>query len=387
MSRINPLAKESVTYQKKIQKLNKHHQENINRIKKEQAIQKNEIKNANSLELQNLRSEHDTKLTEEILRKDQVLADIKDQINKTKEFTDRELKTIKETNQQQTMNENTNFKIRYKDNSIENEDKIESINEQYSKKIKDLHRENSTELDQISIDNSLKKRKVYLSNQNQLNNITDQHQQLMHNKQEKNEVAVERQRLELNKDIGELKAKHHRSVEDKTQDYNKKMTVIKEQHQSQVKEENERFLKKFSDVKQVNENRIKNIDDKTEEILEDIQKRFANDVNVQLEKLKDEFYHTRKIKPLVTDNIDHYEIKLEIPKYEVKNIQLTGNKRDLKISMSRNLDQTIKENNMKAQTKRVETHVIEVKVDELVNGKKLTQEYKDNHLIFKIAKL
>lgn len=387
MPKINPLIQEQKNYQKQLKKVHRTHEDSIDKIKNRQEVQKLELRHANQVELENIRDEQDVKIAQEIERRDKVLTDISNTIKTSKEFTEKQLDNLKYNIELQMQNQDSNFKVRYEAKGVENEDSIYRAYNLYNNKMQQLHRENKREIEKIQIDNNLAKRKQYQINQLSLNKVKDNHQQRMHQTKKLNELAVENQRVEYNKNLNSLKDKHNRKVQDNESTYKKKMQVLQKQHHSKVKEENERFEKKFLDVKNKNEKVISRLDNQTEEIITDIQKRFAHDVDVELEKLKDQFYHTRQVVPHVSDKGSFYEIKLKVPEHEIKNIQLTGKDRKLKLSMNRSLDQKVEESdNVKAHTKKVETHLVEIDVDDIVNTSKLSKAYKNNHLTFKVAK-
>jgi hypothetical protein len=395
MSKINPLTRNNIDYQKKLRKLNQTHQKQLSKVKDGHELQKIELKSANQIDLENIRSEQDLKIAADLERRDKVLGGIKEGLDKSRKVTSGEIESLKSANEAQKNNQDKNFKLHYESKGIDNDDNMTELNERNNRKTTELRREGLREREETRLNNERDKRAQYQLNRSSINKVKDHHQKKFHQVMKSNETATERQRVDYDKQLRKMQESNTKTENTRQSSHKKKMEVLQDQHVTKVSQENERFQTKYTGTMKSNSDTIDRLNERTGKIIGDIEKRFSNDVEVQLTKMKDNFYHTRNIKPTLTDKGDHYEIKLKIPAHEEKNVQITGQQRKIKVSMSRSLDSKINEagdqsdvgsGNVFSRTKKVESHTIEMDVADILNANKATRSYTDNHLVFTIAK-
>ncbi len=145
--------------------------------------------------------------------------------------------------------------------------------------------------------------------------------------------------------------------------------------------------------------KIQTLQDDQQLLMSRIYKRFNTDIQEMLQahsKIKnnmvsredDSFYQVTEIHPKVQERENDYLISLEIPEYEKEFVNFNANLRKLTISLARRSNGSLeKENGDKLNSKKSEIIEKQFNVDQIIDPTKVTQNYSDGILTFKIAKL
>lgn len=380
-------AQEMYRYKKELKHLHETHQEEIKKIKNNQAIQKVELDAAGAVELENLREENDVALAQEIERRDKVYNEIKNSLTETKEFIDKEKENLKATHEHQLDNHQRNFRNRYSVNKSQNQAVLDKTYQQFNNKIYELSRTGQRELKDLTNSTARLKRKTENINQIKLDNLRDEHRKVYNFKKDQNEKAKTVQEQEFKKVMEHMNDRHLHDMKVHKVSNAKEMEMLKEKHKSALQQENEHFMAKFKHFHSRNKEIFSNLQKRSEDIIAAVKAKFAQNLSVEMDKINDQFYHTRNIAPVVQDLGDKYQIQIKVPEHERKFVQMSGQDRMVKINMSREMDNQYNDKkDIVNRTKKHETHTTEIQLKDLIDGNKVTKTYQNGIMTYTVAK-
>jgi HSP20 family molecular chaperone IbpA len=136
-----------------------------------------------------------------------------------------------------------------------------------------------------------------------------------------------------------------------------------------------------------------------DKILTDIKNKLAEDIRkAQLAtetKMKsisarsdDPFYRIEKLEPKLTENAKNYFVSLNIPEHEKENVHLVAHGRNLKLTLSKKFeDNVVDEDGTFNKSSKSQLFSKEIATNDLVNPKKIAENYENGVLTFKVDKL
>jgi HSP20 family molecular chaperone IbpA len=106
------------------------------------------------------------------------------------------------------------------------------------------------------------------------------------------------------------------------------------------------------------------------------------------ERSQDQFYRVNTLEPELTEDLNSYTVKIQVPEHEKEQVTLAPHGRQLKLNLVRNFkDEQRDENGSLNKASRSEVFTKIMNVPEIVNSRDVTQRYVDGVLEFRVAKL
>ena len=93
------------------------------------------------------------------------------------------------------------------------------------------------------------------------------------------------------------------------------------------------------------------------------------------------------MKPQITEQPDHYVLKMKVPEYAKEEVILSSNQREIVMTFNRrHKEERTDEDGTKLKFDKVESTVSRVPVAHILNPRKITKEWAEGVLTYKIFK-
>jgi HSP20 family molecular chaperone IbpA len=316
------------------------------------------------------------------------LKDYNENLEKTKINLSQEEKSYKEAQAQQLKSLKAQGDESYKniyENSLSQQDDLQFKTGQSLKMVDDqAHR------DLMKLENKSAKdlaQMAFTYNQKSLTNENDFQSKLREDLKSHQELLTN-QKDELKKSM------------QMTTDRNKRLEMEKVRVQQDELNYLDKYHKNLVDQKQADfKTRYEQLTKEHDRILNDIKSKLDQDIKVEtaknaqtkkslVTKAADDFYRIDKLAPKLSDSGQEYVLTINVPEHERENVHLVAHGRDLKLTMSRKFSDTLEdEEGTINRTSKSQLFSKELKTLDLVNPKKVTENYQDGLLTFKISKL
>lgn len=362
-------------------------QREINAIESNHKSYKKEIDKAHDLELADLRTNNQIEINKTVEKKEKVLNELKTNLDQTKEFTDKQLKDLKNQSQREKLDLHKKFTVdrdrinqnhqlhldenndRFNDvgNKVTEDGKrrLDDITNTMNDKINETQKKNHAELDEQKMDFANKYRST------EQNNIKMKDQQDKFYKKERISTNL-RQQAEIRK-MGE----NHKSHFD----------LRDTEYRKGFKEQDRFFEKKFSD--QLNRHNLifKELETKNNKVVENLKSSLTKEIAKIAEKNDDQFYQFETLKPRLKQFKDHVEIQVEVPDHSKQDLQLTIHGKEAILNFNRRYNDASKSaEGTINKINKVETFTTRLPTDDALNARSVKSSYENGTMTYVIKK-
>lgn len=195
----------------------------------------------------------------------------------------------------------------------------------------------------------------------------------------KNSMAIQKEDTKYRTRAKNFKAIHEAEME-----------RIAEKNKADLKLATERNARKAQEVSNQQTQVLGQLDKALKTGINDLKNHYSSIKETFLKKAEDVFYRPSIMNLDVSDKGRFYSLKLSVPPHEKDSVQISGNVRNLRVSMSRNFrEEVIDNDNSVNRSNRHETFVKEVNVNDIINDNLITKEYdaETQILTFHVPKL
>jgi len=199
--------------------------------------------------------------------------------------------------------------------------------------------------------------------------------------------AHKRQLAQKEQLVGE-KRKNDKAITNTQKAFQKEFNTIRADHISKKSKMTKAHEKDYQETYAKNEYVLKNLFRKKEVMLEKLRQMLKTEAKKEVIKNKDNFYHFTDLDPKyeLNEQKNGYVISMKVPEHEVKNVSLSGHRRQLKITMDRDFKYTQTDTRgAKDSINRVESYTSKIPVEYMVDAKTIQKSYTDGVLTFKIG--
>jgi HSP20 family molecular chaperone IbpA len=190
-------------------------------------------------------------------------------------------------------------------------------------------------------------------------------------------------------DIGLFVRIATKSIEDIQMEFKiaeKKNSRIAKDLRDQLLRERKNFEKQFADQNNQQKTTFTNLSKNFNNQLDAVKGQSLKALNHVNLKADDPFYQLRRPQPSIKDIGDSYEIRLEVPPHEEKSYILSAEKRQLQLTFNRQYKDQLKQDGEELTSSRIESFNYTLPVEFILDPNKITKNYENNVLTFKIAK-
>jgi HSP20 family molecular chaperone IbpA len=381
------ISNENKRYARELRNLQSAHKEYTDKVKANQADGIEEVHKLNRKDLVDVRTGNNKVILDEVTRKDERINELKNNYKKTTEKLNKELDIFKTTKADQLSNEKTIFEERFSQNRS---NQLGAMNKTYG--------DHTEALKELNIDASNDKLAALETNQKVIQGISEAHSNKYYETKDTNVKEMQYLRDEHidnyynvksgnDRDLASLARLHGTRYENTRESQQAERDKLVTNHQAQKKETHKSFEKEYGNLITENHIKVDTLDSRTKGVVNKIKERFLQNANLILEKSKDPFYQFKRIKPDIEDKGDHYDLSFKIPEHEKNLVQISGKKRNLKLTFSRLHQETFNDvENVQNIAKKYESYSTTTKVKDIVDADKIEKSYTNNKLHFKIPK-
>ena len=131
----------------------------------------------------------------------------------------------------------------------------------------------------------------------------------------------------------------------------------------------------------------KNLEANNAKIIEENKEGLIKRVKVYQDRKDDPFFQFTQLKPVIVDQPDHYIVKVNVPEYAKEEVILSTNSREIVMTFSRrHKEERSDEDGSKLKFDKVESTVSRVPVAQILDPKRITKEWADGVLTYKVFK-
>jgi len=387
MSKKIAISNENERYSRELKKLHNHHNDSLEKIKSKQKKHLDNAKKVARKDLVEVQNSNNAKIMEEFSRRDQRINKIKENYNKTTEKLNQELDIFKYNKANQLNMVKANFEDKYRQNQMQRKAAMDTSYDKNHQAIKNL---NSSARDDKLI--ALEK------NRNVMKAIGESHADKYYQTKDDNLREIQYLRDEHidsyykvksdnKKDLAKLTKLHNAQYKNANKTQQAEFEKLVKGHKIQKRDSNIAFEKEYKNLLTKNNINVSTLDENTKDLVKDIKEKFLQNANLILEKSKDPFYQFKRIKPLIEDKGDHYLLSIKVPEHEKNLVQISGKKRNIKLTFNRLHQETFNDvKNVKNIAKKYESYSTTTSVKDIVNTDKIEKYYAQNMLHFTIPK-
>ena len=376
-------------------KLNKRHRNLIS--KKEREIKNinsrfnEKIKNTKLEGIKNLANQEEInkgQIVNSIQNKEEKLEKIKTDLSTHQMSLAKEKERLSQTYNQQIQNTNEVFKDKYDSIYKEGLSRSEEIVDQTNNKITDLKKDSDFEIKSMNFESKLRADNISRQNAKSLNSIDIENRKLIDRTKKMQERRMDEIRGEHEKKIVTEEKKHAMDYRQRVTSQQTELSNIEAHHNEVLKQKRLSFQEKYKNLENNHKSILKRIKEKFDSEIKNVVKKYSELKNQTLSKSEDPFYNVTELSPRILELDNMYQVQIDVPEHEQELINLTAQKRDIHISLTRNYrDQTKTEDGELNKTRRSEVLTKQLDVPDIMDSKKITRVYKDGTLSFNIAKL
>lgn len=383
----SPIRDQEKLQSRQLESLKRRQSREVSKLEDTHQNTKAEIKKTHAGEIVDIQQENQRQVNIEADKKEKVLTQMKDHLQKTQDMTDKELKNIKASSQE--------FKSREHDKLTQERDRLNSENELY---VDDLNHRFNQEA-----------RRIQVEGQDRINTSDNNFHYALSEKESQNTKKMNDQTNDFTtrytkdganykklKDTQDIQFKNDRLQTNLKQQTD--LAKLTDSHNSQIEIRDGEFRKglktqdlMFEDkynvtLKKHNED-LQRLNDTNEKVVTKLKEGLKTELKKTIERADDPFYQFTEIKPVLTQFPDRVEIKVEVPEHSKQDIQLTINNKDAIVNFNRRHDDThTPVKGVVNKIHKVETFTTRLTTESILNPKAITSQYADGVMTYVIKK-
>lgn len=383
----NEITATSKIHQAKLNNLQKKNNREVDHVQTNHEKRIAEIKKDHEIKIQNVRDDNRDKISQELDKKEKALGELKKSLDQTQKLTESEQKRLQAHNQQRTQEIQNGHQERVSAIVEKNEAQINDLNERFNNKITVLQQQS-----EMMLNDQDDRARTSLSTQKDL--YTDKIQSQRQNYQstlahedKKFSSQLERQKSTTKKTLAHAEKDGQVKLAQTSEKYVKINQEAIEQQQKSATEREQLFEKKFQTQLARHTETEKNLDGLHTKFLNESKDKLTERVVLEEKKSHDPFFKFTELKPTVTPTPEGYEIRVKVPEYAKEEVKLTTNIKELVLTANRrHQDERTSEGGVQQKVSKVESLVSRIPVDHVLHARKMTQEWVNGELIFKVFK-
>jgi len=296
------------------------------------------------------------------------------------------------------------YRVKNEDTFLEekniHDEKLAKSKSRFERTSEDISHRGRLDLSQIQTQTNLQLSSKREDAKHAINTLERDNEHKLSSKQKLYENKISNIELEQLKSKNQLKNSHIDEMNKLQTKFVVDQETIKTNNVSQLskQEENQKLLiknkgdvfrEKYNKINEQHKQALKLIQERNRKEIEGIKKSFESNKSYIENIAQDSFYRNTKLNPEVKELEGHYEVSLQVPAHEKELVDLSGDKRKIKVSVTRRFqDRTEdKDTNTVNRTSRSESFQKEFNVKDIVDSSKIVSRYQDGKLTFIIPKM
>lgn len=347
---------------------------------------KTELKKANEADLVSLQHENQKQLSNEHVKKEKLLENIRTNLHQTKELTDRELAELEVRTAEEKNKLETKLSLDRERLTADNELYLEDINHRFNtqgRKIQADGRQRITDLDQ-------NQREIYESREHEFEHKIAQQRDKFSDKYLTDEQIFKKTKAQQDKlfKADRMSANHrqHAEIEKMNNSHETYKRIKDSEFKKDITGQELFFEKRYGQVRNKHEGDFQRLNELSQKIINDSKKQLADEVNFYATRSEDPFYKFTELRPTLTEKEDSIKISVPVPEHSKADIMLTMNNKDVVLNFNRRYVDVHKDQNQEKRINKVETLTTKISTGHHLDAKSLKSHYEDGIMTYTIKK-
>lgn len=336
------------------------------------------------VDIQNAHHDHINKLAE---KKEKVLAEMRSHLQQTKDFTEKELKNLKDNSDKEKV------QIQQKDTADrerlngEHELYLEELNDRFNNSAQKIGHEGKKNMDAMKTSMNEQYLDVEKFNQDKIQTQTNEFTTRF--KTEGNNYK------KMKDDQDNFYKKERMATNIRQQNEMSKMTTVHTDHLEQkdtefrkgLKDQDKFFEKKFEGQLKSHNQTFKQLEDKNKKVLDDLKLGLTAEIKKTADRNDDPFFKFETLKPRFKTFEKHIEVQVDVPDHSKQDVQLTVNGKEAVVSFNRRFADASKEaDGTINKVNKVESFSTRLQTGHFLNAKSLKSSYENGTMTYVIQK-
>lgn len=372
---------------RQLESLKRRQSREVSKLEDTHQDYKAEIKKTHADEIVDIQQENVRQVSLEAEKKEKVLSQMKDHLQKTQEMTDKELKSIKANSQ--------DFKAREYDKLTQERDRVNSEHELY---IDDLNHRFNQEARRIQVEgqdriNTSETNFHYAlsekegQNTKKLNDQTNDFTNRYTKDGANYKMLKDAQDNQFKKERLGTNLKQQTELAKLTDSHNSQIETRDNEFRKGLKTQDLMFEDKYGATLKKHNDDLQRLNDTNDKVVTKLKEGLKTELKQTIERADDPFYQFTEIRPVLTQYPDYVEIKVEVPEHSKQDLQLTFNNKEAIVNFNRRHDDTHSPvKGVVNKIHKVETFTTRLTTDVALNPKSVTSQYADGVMTYVIKK-
>ena len=354
----------------------------------EEVHQKNkaDLKQVQEYEIVELRDNHAQAIDKAHERKEKVLTELERNLNQTKNLTEKQLQTLKAKTKEEEYKIQDDHAERRLLLNANNEQYLQEANYRYNNQLNKLNAEGENRIQETSENLSLRHNAVVDNFENKLQQNSDQYNSTLARKEQEFQNITRQKEKEYKTKEVSLRDSHENKIVEQTTIHQDLYQKRDNDYKNKFHEQDQFFEKKFEGQLHSHQNQLGNLDQKFEKISQEMKHDLMTKIEAVKRKENDIFFEFTELNAKVKDKGDHYTIDVELPEYAKNDLRMTTNNKEILLTLNRRYQDQVEKDGIKHKVNKVETLSTRLPTEHFLNSKKISSNYNDGVMSYKIFK-
>lgn len=373
--------------QSSIQNLKRQHAREVAFVEKNHDKRIDELKKSQESEISQLRDDGQIQLANEIEKKEKTLKALNTSLEQTRNITEKEEKRLlsHSTLRKNDIREQNAKQI---DQIVQqSEEQIKDVSDRFNSKINELNENSKERLNQTNYSNRVVYNQEKDTWSDKIQNQRKNFQSAFKAEGDKYEHLTEKQKTVARKNLENLEKREQSKLASANQKFVNLNEVTINQHQKTAADRDQLFEKKYQTQLAQHQSYEDNLNKLHSNTIEKAKASLHKTLTLEKERSNDDFFNFTELKPTIKELPDGYELRIKVPDYAKEEVTLTTNHKELVLSANRRFkDERTDESGVLKKVSKVESLVSRIPVDQVLSPRKMTKNWVDGELVFKVNK-
>lgn len=336
------------------------------------------------VDIQNAHHDHINKIAE---KKEKVLAEMRTHLQQTKDFTEKELKNLKNNSDKEKVETQKKLSTDRERINSEHELFLEELNDRFNHSARKVGHEGKRRIEDMKLQMNEQYLDLEKFNQEKIQNQTNEFT---------TRFKTEGNNYKKMKDDQDTQFKKERmSTNLRQQNEMTKMTTVHTDHLEQkdtefrkgLKDQDLFFEKKFEGQLKKHNETFKELEAKNQKVVDDLKTSLTKEITKTASRNDDPFFKFETLKPRLKTFEKHVEVQVDIPEHSKTDVQLTVNGKEAVVSFNRRFADASKEmDGTVNKVNKVESFTTRLQTGHFLNAKTLKSSYENGTMTYVIQK-
>ncbi len=373
--------------QRQIETARRRNERELKNIENNHSDYKADLKKTHDLEVVDIQDVNQRQVTQEATKKEKVLEELKTNLNKTTEITDKQLKELKTNADKERVGVHQKLSSDRERINAEHELFIEELNDRLNSQSRKVTVDGKNRVEEVK--NALldEARTTEQFHQGKIQTQTEAHtsrfqtdeknyKNLKYNqdqtfKKERQSTNV-RQQVEL----GKMTKTHTDHIEVRDTDYRKGL-----------KDQDLFFEKKYGAQLETNNGQFKVLEEQNKKVIAGLKEDLTKELSKAAVRNDDPFYKFETLKPRLKTFEDRVEVEVDVPDHSKQDVQLTLNGKEAIVSFNRRYSDASKaEDGTINKVNKVESFTTRLQSGHILDAKGIKSSYDNGVMTYVIKK-